>query len=116
VNLEADLAAFRACSDATRLRLLFLLEGGELCVCELVAALRMPQGKVSRHLAVLKQAGLVRHRREGAWVHYSLSAPETPLGRRLRSYLRAVAKTAAVDDRARLEPAACRDPACLAAR
>jgi ArsR family transcriptional regulator len=112
VELEADLAVFRACSDATRLRLLFLLEAGELCVCELVAALRMPQGKVSRHLAVLKHAGLVRDRRDGTWIHYSLSAPETPLGRRLRAYLRAVAKTASADDRACLVPAACRDSCC----
>ena len=60
----------KALADENRLRAVCALRGGELCVCELVAALRMPQGKVSRHLAVLKQAGLVRHRREGAWVEY----------------------------------------------
>ena len=85
--MEADLAIFKACSDATRLRILFLLSEGELCVCELVAALEMAQGKISRHLAVLKQAGLADDRRDGTWIFYSLRAPDSDLKRRLHSYL-----------------------------
>lgn len=67
--------AFRACADPTRLKLLTLLLDGELCVCDLVRAVRMSQPKVSRHLAYLRRAGLVRGRREGQWVYYRLAAP-----------------------------------------
>ena len=51
MELKEDLAVFKACSDETRLRLLFLLSERELCVCELVLILDMPQGKISRHLS-----------------------------------------------------------------
>ena len=64
---------FRAFSDRTRLRFLNLLRGGEACVCDLVDALGLSQPKVSRHLAYLHRAGLVVARREGLWMHYSLS-------------------------------------------
>ena len=59
------LAVFKALSEETRLRIVKLLEGGELCVCDLVAALDMSQPKVSFHLNVLKEAGLVRDRSRG---------------------------------------------------
>ena len=64
---------FRAFSDRTRLRILNLLGGGELCVCDLIRVLGVPQAKVSRHLAYLRRAGLVRVRKEGLWHHYSLA-------------------------------------------
>lgn len=65
---------FRAFSDRTRLRILNLLrDQDELCVCELIRVLDVPQAKVSRHLAYLRRAGLVQTRREGQWVHYRLS-------------------------------------------
>jgi ArsR family transcriptional regulator len=64
---------FRAFSDRTRLRLLHLLHDGELCVCDLVETLQVPQPKVSRHLAYLRRAGLVVTRKEGLWMHYSLA-------------------------------------------
>ena len=63
---------FRAFADETRLRILHLLSKRELCVCDLMAALRAPQSKVSRHLSYLREAGLVMDRREGQWRHYSL--------------------------------------------
>jgi ArsR family transcriptional regulator len=63
---------FKALSDETRLRILKLLEHGELCVCDIVAALDMIQPKVSFHLAVLKDAGLIKDRKQGKWVHYSI--------------------------------------------
>jgi ArsR family transcriptional regulator len=69
---------FHALSDATRLRALILLhELGELCVCEITHALAMPQPKISRHLAMLREGGLVSDRREGLWIHYRLH-PELP--------------------------------------
>ena len=64
---------FRAFSDATRLRILNLLRAGEVCVCDLVETLGVPQPKVSRHLAYLRRAGLVLVRKEGLWSYYSLA-------------------------------------------
>lgn len=74
---------FGALADRTRLRILNLLRGGERCVCDLVDTLGAPQPSVSRHLAVLRRAGLVRARREGAWMHYRLAEECEGLLRRL---------------------------------
>jgi len=63
---------FKALSDETRIRLVKLLQQRELCVCELMQALDMTQSRVSRNLGILKDAGLVKDRRDGLWVHYSL--------------------------------------------
>ena len=63
---------FKALSDETRIRLLKLLQQRELCVCELMQALDMTQSRVSRNLGILRDAGLVKDRRDGLWVHYSL--------------------------------------------
>jgi DNA-binding transcriptional ArsR family regulator len=63
---------FKALGDPTRLRIVKLLERGELCVCQLTAALGMGQSRISRHLAILKDAGLIEDRRAGKWVHYRL--------------------------------------------
>lgn len=64
---------FKALSDETRLRVMKLLQERELCVCELIQVLQMSQPRISRHLSVLKNAGLVDDRREGKWVYYSLA-------------------------------------------
>jgi ArsR family transcriptional regulator len=66
---------FQALGDPTRLRLLNLLSEGELCVCYFVEILDEPQPKISRHLAYLRDAGLVSARREGKWMHYRLTRP-----------------------------------------
>ena len=63
---------FKALSDETRLRIIKLLEQGELCVCDITAALDMVQPKVSFHLSTLKEAGLIKDRKQGKWIHYSL--------------------------------------------
>lgn len=63
----------KALSDETRLRILALLDEHELCVCNLITVLRIPQSSVSRHLAVLRGAGLVEDQRHGTWMWYSLS-------------------------------------------
>jgi len=67
-------ALFKALADATRLRILALLVGGEICVCETHEALKLPQPTVSRPLAYLRRAGLVETRREGLWIHYRLAS------------------------------------------
>ncbi|MFN2369478.1 MAG: ArsR/SmtB family transcription factor, partial [Desulfurivibrionaceae bacterium] len=63
---------FKALSDETRLRILALLGSGELCVCDLMEALELPQSTVSRHLAYLRHAGLVADQRRGVWMFYRL--------------------------------------------
>lgn len=65
---------FRALSDVTRLRcLLLLIAHKELCVCELTNALRLPQPKVSHHLAALRKIGLVSDRKHGLWIYYRIN-------------------------------------------
>lgn len=69
---------FKILSDETRLAIILLLrEAGELCVCDICAATSEPQPKISRHMAILRDAGLVLDRREGKWVYYRLS-PHMP--------------------------------------
>jgi len=67
---------FKALGDRTRLRILKLLKAREMCVCEVMTALNLTQPTASHHLHVLEDAGLVRNRREGKWVFYSLTNPE----------------------------------------
>lgn len=65
---------FQSLDDCTRLRILaLLLEEDELCVCDLVTVLQMPQSTVSRQLSLLKNAGWLKDRREGVWIHYSIN-------------------------------------------
>jgi ArsR family transcriptional regulator, arsenate/arsenite/antimonite-responsive transcriptional repressor len=67
---------FRALADPTRLRLLNLIADREICVCYFVEILRTSQPKISRHLAYLRNAGIVAARREGKWMHYRLTIPK----------------------------------------
>ncbi|MGI2260436.1 metalloregulator ArsR/SmtB family transcription factor [Shewanella sp. GXUN23E] len=72
------LTFFKALADDTRLSTLLLIAAeGELCVCELMAALQLPQPKISRHLALLRKEGLLADRRQGQWVFYRLN-PQLP--------------------------------------
>ena len=66
---------FRAFSDRTRLRILRLLQGGELCVCDIVETLRVPQPTASRHLSYLRRAGLVSVRKDASWNYYNSPNP-----------------------------------------
>jgi ArsR family transcriptional regulator len=69
---------FKAVSEPTRLRLLSLLRTGSSCVCELYSVLQIPQPTASRHLAALRNAGLVEDYRSGTRTIYSLAYPGTP--------------------------------------
>jgi ArsR family transcriptional regulator len=80
-NMNELTSIFKALSDETRLRIIKLLERGELCVCDIVAALDMVQPKVSFHLGTLKEAGIIKDRKQGKWIHYSLN--EKDLFRRM---------------------------------
>ena len=71
-DLDRAVALFHALSDPIRLRALDLLRGGEMCVCDLQAELDLAQSRLSFHLRVLKDAGLVEDRREGRWSYYTI--------------------------------------------
>ncbi|MCG8383858.1 MAG: metalloregulator ArsR/SmtB family transcription factor [Gammaproteobacteria bacterium] len=74
-DINALAGLFKAFSEPVRLRIVsLLLDKGELCVCDLVSTLSLSQGVVSRHLAYLRNSGLVSTRREGVWVYYRMSA------------------------------------------
>lgn len=70
---SSELDIFKAVADPNRLRILKLLREGELCVCEIMTALDIRQSATSHHLSVLKEAGLVKERRDGKWSYYRLS-------------------------------------------
>ncbi len=87
--MRATAETFKALADPTRLRILHLLTGGELCVCEIMKVLDVRQSKASRHLAVLRRVGLVTDRREGAWMYYSLAEPGSETQRWVVQWLQA---------------------------
>jgi ArsR family transcriptional regulator len=74
---------FRAFSDRTRLRILFLLQSGECCVGNLVDILQIEQPNASRHLAYLRRAGLVTSRKTRNWIYYSLAPAQVPFHQKL---------------------------------
>ena len=86
--MKEELNLFKALSDETRLRIMVLLVERELCVCQLEWALGLTQAKVSRHLNVLRNGGLVKDRREGLWIFYSLTKPKNELEKALHGYLK----------------------------
>lgn len=90
LSLEPEVDFFKALGDETRLRIVALLCHGELCVCHLVSALGLPQSTVSRQLTVLRRSAVVRSRREGLWVHYSLAPQKYEL---IREQLRLLEAT-----------------------
>ena len=98
---------FKALSDETRLRILKLLEGGELCVCHVVAAFDMSQSKVSFHLGVLKAAGLLKDRKEGKWMIYKID--DSDLFRRflVLSLIEKIPEDTLKEDKARLAEFVC---------
>ena len=71
-KLEAKSDSFKAISDPTRLKIIYLLQDGELCVCEIIRALEKPQSTISHHLNVLKNVGFIKGRKEGVWIHTNL--------------------------------------------
>jgi len=85
-------SVLKAAADPTRVRILKILEGGEICVCQVIAILSLGQSTVSKHLFLLRAAGLIKDRRDRKWVHYSLdrgsvSPYATRMLRNLRSWL-----------------------------
>lgn len=87
--MDNEAKTFKALSDPIRLKLAALLaRQDEICVCKLTEALGEPQFKVSRHLSVLRNAGLVTARRQGTWMYYRLTDPRTRFDQTVRDCLR----------------------------
>jgi len=91
--MKNEAGIFKALADETRLRVLLLLLDGELCVCEIIAALELPQSTISRHLAYLKRTGWVRDRKQGVWMYYQLDSSDD----RLRNPLTAILQKSLAD-------------------
>ena len=70
---DREIKVFKAAADVTRLRILKLLAGGELGICEIMLALKKPQSSISHNLSILEDAGLVKERKEGKWCRYRIS-------------------------------------------
>jgi ArsR family transcriptional regulator len=88
-GLVEEAALLRVLSDTTRLRLAVALSlNGETCVCSLAEGLAEPEYKISRHLAVMRSAGIVEARREGTWMHYELVQPRNHVEKCLWSCFR----------------------------
>jgi ArsR family transcriptional regulator len=82
----------KALADIVRVRIIAALQSGELCVCELVDALEIRQSRLSSHLQILRQAGIVTVRKDGKWSYYALAPGHVPLIEALfRHYARSLA-------------------------
>ncbi|MBU4200707.1 MAG: metalloregulator ArsR/SmtB family transcription factor [Verrucomicrobia bacterium] len=109
----------KALADENRLRTLFALKGGELCVCQLIALLELAPSTVSKHLTILRAARLVESRKDGRWMYYRLSKEfRTPsAGKLLALLFKDMAKTRRmVEDRNRLKRICGEDMAILCRR
>ena len=114
---DAIAGAAKALSDPHRLRAVLALREGELCVCQLIELLGLSPSTVSKHMSILAQAGLVRHRKAGRWVHYRIDEKESPPeARRALHWLRECAQAPdgqLLEDRKRLERIRAADLALL---
>ena len=89
INLLDNAQMFKALGDETRIRMLGLLIQGELCVCDIMEVLKLPQSTASRHLAYLKNAGWVTGTRRGKWMYYQLDGRtlDESIHRRIVEYI-----------------------------
>jgi len=81
-SMKDILRITKALADENRLRMVMALRGGELCVCQITELMGLAVSTVSKHLSILYQAGLVRARKEGRWMYYSLPGKEAPAAAR----------------------------------
>jgi len=72
-DFEQTLNLLKLLAEENRLKILYILKGGEHCVCEIIERFGLPQNLVSHHLSKLKEAELIQGRKDGVWVHYSLT-------------------------------------------
>jgi DNA-binding transcriptional ArsR family regulator len=94
--MKAVLQITKALADRQRVRMLLLLQGRELCVCQIIAVLELAPSTISKHLSILSAAGLVEHRKEGRWAYYRL--PDGSAEAMARSALQWVAQSLRHDE------------------
>ena len=73
VNTKKTAAVFKAFCDENRIKILQLLQGGEKCACKLLTEMNITQPTLSHHMKILCDSGIVKGRKEGKWMHYSIS-------------------------------------------
>ncbi len=78
----------KALSDETRIRALMMLTGGELCVCQIIEMLGLAPSTVSKHMSILRQAGLVETRKEGRWIYYRLADSKSLIAHEILEWLK----------------------------
>ncbi|KAF0146502.1 MAG: ArsR family transcriptional regulator [Nitrospirae bacterium] len=101
--MDELIKTFKALSEETRLRVIKLLEGGELCVCDIVAALELVQPKISFHLNALKEAGFIKDRKQGKWIHYRIDDSDMFKRFLIFSVLERVSDDLVAEDKQRLD-------------
>lgn len=101
--MDELIKTFKALSEETRLRIIKLLEGGELCVCDIVAALDLVQPKISFHLNALKEAGFIKDRKQGKWIHYCIDDSDMFKRFLIFSVLERVSDDLVAEDKQRLD-------------
>ncbi|MBI5342088.1 MAG: winged helix-turn-helix transcriptional regulator [Deltaproteobacteria bacterium] len=92
MSLRSHEDVMKAVADPTRVRILKILEEGEMCVCQIIAVIALGQSTISKHLFLLRAAGLIKDRRDKKWIHYSLDGKSVnlyagPVLRNLRKWL-----------------------------
>lgn len=109
--MQRAASMFKVLADPTRLRLAaLLLFNGETCVCDLAHALNEPDFKISRHLGVMRAAGMVSAKRNGTWMHYRMADPGSEFERYLQNFLRTALadQTTVLKDVERVSTTSCR--------
>ncbi len=103
-RMNRFLAITKALSDESRVRIVLALRSGELCACQLIELLGLAPSTVSKHMAILKQAGLVSLRKDGRWAYYRLAGHASPMVRRAIEWVAGSVGTSARarEDRKRL--------------
>ena len=102
-------AIAKTLSDPNRVRALMMLHGGELCACQIIDVLGLAPSTISKHMSVLRQAGLVRGRKQGKWMYYSLATKKKQVREILDWVNRNLCKTSVVlNDRKKLKTNICR--------
>lgn len=101
-DLRPATTLLKALADDTRLRIVALLGGGELCVCHIAAGLDISQPNASQHLLVLRNAGVVDSRRQGSWIYYRMNTTQDPARARILGAVLDSFQQLGLDDRKRL--------------
>ena len=108
MKIDSFIAITKALCDSHRVRALAALRNGELCVCQIIELLALAPSTVSKHMSILKQAGLVESRKEGRWIYYRLPARDDL--KTMQWIIRAIANTPEIlDDDKRLKKITCAD-------